>query len=138
MRRMNFTALALWVVVSTASMLASAGDAKPDGAPPAAPAGDAKSVTLDAVLETWIVALEKDDLKAANAFAADEKATKEMESFWKNLKAAHAKHDYRKLAAGTKDATATFKVGGHKFNHMHVDWEKGDAGWRIKKVWMCR
>lgn len=31
-----------------------------------------------------------------------------------------------------------FLIGGHNYNHMHVTWEKTDAGWKIGNVMMCR
>jgi hypothetical protein len=128
----------LWSIMSVANMCSAADDAKADSAPPSRKAEPRKkAIGLVIAIEAWIVALEKDDLAAAKKWTESEKAAKQLEDEWKNLRGAHAKHNYRKWLEKAKDAVDEFKVGGHEFEHMHTDWKKTDAGWRIHSVTMC-
>ena len=100
-----------------------------------------KTATLAQALEDWIVLLEANDVGTAQKrWAKDAAATKNMKKWWANLGDCHKQYDYRKWLDRAKqigDATH-FKVGGHSFGYMHVDWEKTGHGWRIAKVWICR
>ena len=105
------------------------------------PQPDPKTASLAAGLEAWIVLLEADDVEAAQRrWAKDAAASEGMKQWWAKLRDCHKQYDYRKWLEKAKqigDATQ-FKVGGHDYGHMHVDWEKTDEGWRIAKVWICR
>jgi len=99
------------------------------------------ATTLDQALEAWIVLLEANDLETARKrWGKDAVARESMKQWWANLGDCHKKYDYRKWLDRAKQIgdAAKFKVGGHSFGHMHVDWEKTEQGWRIGKVWMCR
>jgi hypothetical protein len=104
-------------------------------------AGDPKTATLDKALEAWIDLLETDKVEAAQKqWAKDDGASGTIKQWWAKLRDCHKEYDYRKWLEQAKkigDATK-FKVGGHDYGYMHVDWEKADQGWRIAKVWMCR
>jgi hypothetical protein len=100
-------------------------------------------------LEEWITLLEKDDVAtAAKRWARDTKAADAMRQHWSRLKDCHREYDYRSWLEkhpGTGDPGARhvgdptrFTVGGHDYGHLHVVWEKDDAGWRIGGVWECR
>jgi hypothetical protein len=121
--------------------------AKAVSPPEAAPAADAKSPLVSAVTD-WIAALEEDgDGHAAiKRFAANETAVKQMTELWSELKTAHKKFDYRRWIDGLdggKGAKAvgdarTFHVGGHSYNHVHIEWARMGDDWRVSKVWLCR
>jgi hypothetical protein len=91
--------------------------------------------------------VEKDDLKSARQFAATPDAAAKLEKVWPQVRQCHKQFDYRRWiervpdggegAKGVGDATA-FTVGGHSFGHVHVKWERSDAGWRIADVFLCR
>ncbi len=116
--------------------------------PPTQPAAiDPKSVSLAAALRDWITLLEKDDLKtASDRWAKDDQAAATIKQWWVALKDCHSKFDYKNWLDGQGQGggakqigdAKTFEVGGHDFDHMHVDWQKTDSGWRIAKVWICR
>ena len=77
---------------------------------------------------------------AQKRWAKDSAATTTMKQWWARLGDCHKQYDYRKWLERAKqigDGTH-FKVGGHSFGFMHVDWEKADHGWRIAKVWECK
>jgi hypothetical protein len=100
-------------------------------------------------LDEWITLLEKDDVAtAAKRWARDTEAADAMRQYWTRLKECHRKYDYRARldnqpgandpgAPRVGDATQ-FTVGGHDYGHLHVAWERGDAGWRIASVRECR
>ena len=95
-----------------------------------------KQATLVEALEDWIVLLEKDDIDTAQKRWANVS----LKKWWGNVRACHKEYDYRKWLDGARhigDATE-FKVGGHIYGHMHVDWKKTERGWRIAEVFMCR
>jgi hypothetical protein len=102
---------------------------------------DSETATLAQALDDWIVLLEANKVETAQKRWAKASATAdEMKQWWTKLGECHKQYDYRKWlerAERIEDATQ-FKVGGHSFGHMHVDWEKTDEGWRIGKVWICR
>lgn len=107
----------------------------------AVPAPAVENKALPAAVEAWVSLLEKDQAtEAAKTCVADEKAAEQMTRYWKNLKGAHAKHDYRKWLeqAATTPDDQSFTIGGHSYAHMHVVWSKTDKGWRITNVFMCR
>ncbi|HEX8915436.1 MAG TPA: hypothetical protein VF796_23995 [Humisphaera sp.] len=108
---------------------------------------DPSAATLAVAVSDWVSLLEKDDAKtAAIRWAANPEAAKLMTEHWPLLKERHGKFDYRTWING-KDGIAgaaavgdarIFKVGGHAFGHLHVDWEKTAAGWRVVNVYQCR
>jgi hypothetical protein len=111
-----------------------------------AAAGPSDRSSLPVALEDWVSLIEKDDVKSAGGrWAKDEKAAAQIRGHWPMIRRAHQAHDYRKWfdgkgrgdAADVGDANQ-FKLGGHEFGHVHVDWEKTDAGWRVAAVWICR
>jgi hypothetical protein len=106
-----------------------------------------KPALSDAVGQ-WIKSVEKDDLKSARQWAAGPDAAAKLDQLWPRLRECHKQYDYRRWIDGPPegggpgakavgDAT-TFTVGGHSFGHVHVKWEKSDAGWKIADVFMCR
>ena len=102
---------------------------------------DPNTATLAEALDDWIVLLEANDVETAQKrWAKDSTATKTMKQWWANLGDCHKQYDYRKWLDRAKQIgdAAQFKVGGHSFGHVHVDWEKTGKGWRIAKVWICR
>ena len=131
------------VVVAFFAVIA-AGFAAPAQASPT----DARA-PLSEALEDWVALLEQDDLKVpVQRWARDEQAAKALEQHWARLKQCHQDYNYhtwidgdaqsrRPSAKQVGDATE-FTVGGHEFGHLHVKWVKGDRGWRIADVWMCR
>jgi hypothetical protein len=117
-------------------------------APTARCAAEKSKASLPEALEHWIKLVEQDDLKAAKQWAANPEAEKKLEQTWPQVRQCHKEYDYRRWierqpegggagAKGVGDATS-FTVGGHSFGHVHVKWEKSDAGWRIADVFMCR
>jgi hypothetical protein len=107
-------------------------------------ADDTVPPKLAPFLAAWVAAVDADDLKSAATFAADEKAADEQARLWDQIKAAHKKHDYRSWLTrkgGANDlppGATTFKVGGHSYSHVHVDWKLTPAGWKIASVFLCR
>jgi hypothetical protein len=103
---------------------------------------DPKTATLAAAIEDWIGALEADDQAGASArWASGEEATKSLKTFWAGLRKANEKFGYRKWierGANQIGDAKVFGVGGHSYDHLHIDWAKTDDGWRIARVWMCR
>jgi hypothetical protein len=105
-----------------------------------APASVQRIVLADAV-EDWIGLLAADDLQGASRkWARDDEARKQMEKFWPTLRQCNQQYDYRKWLDSAKkaDGQATFKVGGHEYGFMHVDWAQTAGRWQIQRVWMCR
>ena len=116
-------------------------------AAPAAP--DPKTASLDQAIVDWVTLLEKDDAKSAAArWAKDADAAKAMADAWPRLAKAHKAHDYRKWLDRLPDYggpgarqigdAKTFTLGGHSYDHLHVEWAKGNDGWRVANVWTCR
>jgi hypothetical protein len=102
---------------------------------------DPATATLVLALEDWIISLEANNTEAAQKrWANDSAAADEMRKWWAKLGDCHTQYDYRKWLDGAKQIgdAKEFKVGGHDYGHMHVDWKKTDQGWRIAKVWICR
>jgi hypothetical protein len=102
---------------------------------------DGETATLAQALEDWIVLLEASDVETAQQrWARDSTAMEGMKRWWARLEECHKQHNYRKwLEAARQIGDATeFKVGGHDYGHMHVDWKKTEQGWRIANVWICR
>lgn len=99
-----------------------------------------RPATLAETLDDFIAALETDSVKAPVKFAKDEKSAKALQENWDALKKAHEAHDYRKwlAAAKTVEKEATFTVGGHEYDHLHVEWVKMDGGWKLGGVRLCR
>ena len=116
----------------------------------AAPAAaDPKSASLEQAIGDWVALLEKDDAKTAAArWAKHGDAAKAMTEAWPRLAKAHKAYDYRKWLDRLPDYggpgarqigdAKTFTLGGHSYDHLHVDWAKGDDGWRVANVWTCR
>jgi hypothetical protein len=54
----------------------------------------------------------------------------------------HQTRDLRTVCAGREFPTddAEFKLGGHaaEFGHVHIDFVREDAAWKLKEIWMCR
>ena len=97
--------------------------------------------TLVQALEDWIILLEANNTEAAQKrWANDTPAADQMKQWWAKLAECRKQYDYRKWLDGAKQIgdAKEFKVGGHDYGHMHVDWKKTDQGWRIAKVWICR
>jgi hypothetical protein len=102
--------------------------------------------TLAEALETWVTLLEKDDAETAIRWAANDAAAKQITEHWALLKENHKKFDYRNWLKGidgqpgalqSADANQ-FKIGGHSYGHLHVDWVKTGGSWQVANVWMCR
>ena len=107
------------------------------------PAVDPKSATLVEALGEWIGLLEGKDLKAITTrWAAGDDAAKSITHYWEHTQKAHARHVYRNwLGEGSPEKIGDktqFKVGGHSYQHIHVNWQKTGSGWRIAGVAMCR
>ncbi len=114
---------------------------------------DPKTASLAEALEDWITLLEKDDAKAASTrWARDANAAAQMASEWKSVRTCNETLVYRKWLDNSSNQSTTrlvpggarqigdavkFKVGGHSFGHLHVDWVKTEQGWRIAGVWLC-
>jgi hypothetical protein len=102
---------------------------------------DPATATLVQALDDWIILLEANNTETAQKrWTNDSAAASEMKQWWTKLGECHKQYDYRKWLDGAKqigDATK-FKIGGHDYDHMHVDWKKTGDGWRIAKVWICR
>lgn len=124
-------------------------DAAPAAVAAAPAAPDPKTASLEQAIQDWVTLLEKDDGKAAAArWAKDGDAAKAMADAWPRLGQAHKAHDYRKWldripdygGPGAKQIgdAKTFTLGGHSYDHLHVEWAKGDDGWRVANVWTCR
>jgi hypothetical protein len=108
-----------------------------------------EAATLSTSLEAWVTLLEKDDLTTASKrWTRGAQAARAMEQWWPRLRACQQDYNYRRWldqrpetdgpgAGGIGEATK-FTVGGHSYGHLHVNWEKGDGGWKITGVWMCR
>jgi hypothetical protein len=99
----------------------------------------AENPTLPQALGDFVQLLQADDLKSASEKWARPDA--KLGDFWKNLRECHAKYDYNNWVTGQHKPQGdemNFKVGGHSYGHMHIDWEKTNDGWRIVKVWICR
>lgn len=73
-------------------------------------------------------------------------AAKSLKEAWRDLRDRHHRFNYRtwitdearpEAADRIGDAT-TFTLGGHEFGHLHVQWARTDAGWRIGRVFYCR
>ena len=123
------------------------------GAPAPASAADAatdpQTAKLDQAIEDWVTLLEKNDAKTAAArWAKNGDAAEAMAEAWPRLGQAHKAHDYRKWldrlpdygGPGAKQIgdAKTFTVGGHSYDHLHVEWAKGKDGWRVADVRTCR
>ena len=140
----------LWNVLTVLCLIAPCFIAPLDAAPPAvAAAPDPKTASLDQAIEDWVTLLEKGDAKTAAArWAKGGDAAKAMADAWPRLAQAHKSHDYRKWLDKLPDTGApgarrvgdakNFTLGGHSYDHLHVEWAKGDDGWRIANVWTCR
>jgi hypothetical protein len=102
---------------------------------------DPATATLVQALEDWITLLEANNTETAQKrWANDSAAADRMKQSWAKLAECHKRYNYRKWLNGTErigDAKE-FKVGGHDYDHMHVDWQKTERGWRIAQVWICR
>ena len=142
---MSYRSITNIVLISVLFLCSSV---KAVSAPPQTrPAADAKTALATAVTD-WIAALEEDsfDKSAIKRFAANETAAKQMTELWPQMKAAHAKFDYRRWIEGIdgdKGAKAigdadTFRIGGHSYNHVHIEWSRTADGWRVSKAWLCR
>ena len=101
--------------------------------------------TLPDALSDFVTLLEKDDAKAASQrWARDAEAEKALTQYWPQLKQCHKDHNYRTWLDKAKTAeketrdNASFTVGGHSYGHVHLVWQKSDAGWRVANVFMCR
>ncbi len=98
---------------------------------------------LAEALRDWIGLIEADDAKAASTrWAKDKAASRAMRGAWggpSGIKRAHKTYNYRKWLERAKavGTARTFKVGGHEFGHLHIDWEKTADGWRIARVSHC-
>lgn len=128
--RVNAWSVVCFVLALMVSPLLRAEEAQK----PAAPAG------LGKVLKDFIAQLETDSVKAPAKYAKDEKTAKLMQEHWEAMKKAHEKHDYRKWiesAQKVEDETK-FVVGGHEYSHLHVEWTKDQAGWKLSGIWFCR
>jgi len=109
--------------------------------PSTRPAADPATASLANAIEDWVTLIERDELKSAQArWTRDAAAARELSELWERVKAAHKRHDYRNWLDDARqiDDARTFKVGGHDVDHLHIDWERTAAGWRIAKVWGCR
>jgi hypothetical protein len=118
-------------------------------APCAAGAADVgQKAPLSDALGQWIKFVENDELKSARQWAAGPDAAGKIEQLWPRLRECHKDYDYRRWIDGPPegagpgakavgDAT-TFTLGGHLFGHLHVKWEKSEAGWTIADVFLCR
>ena len=120
------------------------------GLAPASAAADRgeADVPLAEALEDWVRSLEQGDAESAAKWAGGPEAAKAQAQWWDQLKQCHKEYDYRAWldrdpATGGPGArkigdAGKFTVGGHSFGHLHVNWVKGKAGWRISGVWACR
>jgi hypothetical protein len=108
--------------------------------------------TLPAALEFLARALEASDLaRLAGACAPlppgndDPKLDRlrEQSRRWalERLAELHREVDLRIRYAGREFPDAReFKLGGHakELGHLHIDFERDAAGWRLKDIWICR
>ncbi len=96
---------------------------------------------LAEAIEDWVRLLEAGNPAAASKrWASDQEAAGQLTRWWGTLRQCHQRYDYRRWARQAErlaDAKA-FKVGGHDYGHMHIDWERTARGWRIVRVWPCR
>lgn len=58
------------------------------------------------------------------------------------LARAHKAHDLRIIYKGRQfpKGGRRLKLGGHEsiLGHVHVDFERDDNGWFLKRIWQCR
>ena len=111
---------------------------------------DPKTAQLGIAVQDFVALLEQDDAgpgvaTAAERWAKDDDAAKQIKENWDRLKEAHAEFNYRRWVNeepfGAKylpKETKSFTVGGHEFCHLHTQWEKTPDGWRVARVFMCR
>jgi hypothetical protein len=135
------------VFLAGAAMLVVASCAKNGGSPSTIPATQAATQqtsgpdeTLAKAVEEWVGLLESNDLsQACNKWARDDEAMQQMTRWWDTLRKCHQQYDYRNWIAKAKHVSGTsFKVGGHEYGFMHIDWEETPQGWRIVRIWICR
>jgi hypothetical protein len=96
---------------------------------------------LHQAIEDWIGLLEADDLESASQrWAKDDQVTEQLTQRWQRLRKCHTHVDYRNWIDRARNIGehSTFKVGGHSYGSLHIDWIKTPEGWRIGKVWVCR
>jgi hypothetical protein len=147
---MNRLALVVVACVLCTILIAAA------AAAPKGPATDRKvdpaTATLAEAVGDWIDLLELDDARAsqraADRWAADEQAAKDLRRLWSQSQDRHATFDYRTWIKGGTDRPTpqaeeigdadTFTVGGHDFGHLHTRWRKTAKGWRIARAFECR
>ena len=110
---------------------------------------DPRTAPLAEAIADFGAAVQADDLKRAQRWSRE---PKELAKNWPGVKAQHKQFGYdRWIKEATKresrpaDAKEApeedpnrFTVGGHMYRHLHINWEKGENGWRIAAFFICK